>query len=83
MVASLTSAIALLLLAAAVVSTLAAVKFDKLADDNAALAGDRKAALDDAESNLALAPSRSSRRRRISNWQPPNKSEPRGTWTWR
>ena len=54
-VASLTSTVALLLLAAAVVSTIAAIKFDKLADEKAALAGNLKGALDEAERNMEFA----------------------------
>jgi len=60
-VASLTSAIALLLITATVGSTLAAIKFDKLADNNATLAGDLKGALDKADDNLQLATSEQER----------------------
>ena len=53
--ASLTSTVALLLLAVAVVSTTAAIKFNKLADEKAALAGNLKGALDEAERNMEFA----------------------------
>jgi serine/threonine protein kinase/Tfp pilus assembly protein PilF len=53
-IAGLTTAIALLLAIAAVVSSVAAIRFEKLADDNARLAGDLTAALGEAERNLEL-----------------------------
>jgi serine/threonine protein kinase len=53
-VALLTSTIAVLLIAAAVLSSLAAIRFEKLAGANAQLAGNLKTALADAEQNLQL-----------------------------
>ena len=52
---TMATAVALLLLAALIVSTLAAVKFNRLAEDNADLASDRNAALGDVEQSLQLA----------------------------
>ncbi|HUE71327.1 MAG TPA: protein kinase [Pirellulaceae bacterium] len=54
-VAGLTSAIAILLLAATGVSLAAAMTFQQMASRNSKLAGDLKAALGDAGKNLALA----------------------------
>ena len=55
LVAGLTTMIALLLIAAAIGSSLAAVNFQDLADEKATLADDLAGALDDAEKNLTLA----------------------------
>ncbi|MBL8820126.1 MAG: tetratricopeptide repeat protein [Planctomyces sp.] len=54
LVAGLTSTIAVLVTAAAVAASIAAVRFEKLAEDNGKLAGDLKTALGDAERNLTL-----------------------------
>ena len=54
-VAALTSTIAILITTAAVVASIAAVKFEKLADEKGQIAGKLQSALTDSQANLSLA----------------------------